>query len=234
MKQTLKWYDNSYATKGLAAQRRYPNEELLRFLAAHFFQVAKAQRSDIKILEVGCGSGANLWVIAHEGFDAYGLDLSDEALKLCEAMLGSWGVAAKLSNGSMTTLPYPDSMFDAAVDVFSSYCLNEGEFDQYLNEVARTLKPGGRYFSYAPSTASTAFTDHSPASMIDSRTLDGIRRESSPYSGNLYPFRFISSDEYAVALDARGFAVTANEKIGRTYRGGEEYFEFVSIAAQKR
>jgi len=234
MRVTKAWYENSYATLGLATQRRYPNEELLRFMGGYYFGIDRAQRRQVAILEVGCGSGANLWMIAREGFDAYGMDLSEEALKLCRSMLEDWQVEANLLPGDMSALPYADAQFDAVVDVFSSYCLNEAQFAVYLDEVSRVLKQGGRYFSYTPSKNSDAFTNFAPAQKIDSSTLDGIRRETSPYHGNNYPFRFAAADDYAVALADRGLVVSSNERIGRTYRGGREYFEFVSIAAQKQ
>ncbi len=214
------WHEKLYAEQGFAAQRRYPNEELLRFMGAHYFGIEPAARARMKILEVGCGSGANLWMIACEGYDAYGLDLSEEALKLCKLMLDRWGGTAQLSPGSMTGLPYQGSVFDAVVDVFSAYCLNQEEFSRYLDEVARVLKPGGRYFSYEPSKNSDAFRNFAPSQMIDASTLDGIKRTTSPYYGNFYPFRFISNEEYATALAKRGLAVTSNERISRTYRGG--------------
>ena len=233
MKLTKEWYEAIYATQGFDAQRRYPNEEFLRFMGGNFFGIERAQRSRTKILEVGCGSGANLWMVAREGYDAYGLDLSVEALKLCKTMLESWGVSAGLVAGSMVSLPYRKSIFSAVVDVFSAYCLNEMEFSRYLDEVERVTMPGGRFFSYAPSKNSDAFRNYEPAGKIDPSTLDGIVRPTSPFAGNSYPFRFISQDEYAAALHERGFKVISNERIGRTYRGGEEYFEFVSISAQK-
>lgn len=233
MKRTKEWYEAVYTSQGFAAQRRYPNEEFLRFMGSNFFGVERAKRSDVKVLEVGCGSGANLWMVAREGYDAHGLDLSVEALKLCRAMLDSWGVSASLAAGSMVSLPYQQRTFNAVVDVFSAYCLNETEFAHYLDEVQRVMKPGGRFFSYAPSKNSDAFTNYQPARKIDPSTLDGVVRTTSPYAGNAYPFRFISQEEYADALQARDFEVVSNERIARSYRSGEEYFEFVSISARK-
>ena len=72
-------FDKEYHKYGLSAQRMYPNEALCRFLGSNgFFNVER--KEDIRILEVGCGSGANLWMIAKEGFDAYGLDASSAAI----------------------------------------------------------------------------------------------------------------------------------------------------------
>jgi ubiquinone/menaquinone biosynthesis C-methylase UbiE len=119
------WYDQSYGDYGFAAQRRYPNEELLRFFGRHFFSLPFLRRKAIRVLETGCGSGANLWMIAREGFDAHGIDLSFAGIKLCEQMLSQWQTSATLKVADMTAIPYSDSSFHAVVDVFSSYCLNE-------------------------------------------------------------------------------------------------------------
>lgn len=133
----------------------------------------------------------------------------------------------------MTNLPYGDCRFDAVLDVFSSYCLPEIPFQDCLGEIGRVLRPGGKFFSFTPSKRSLAFQDPHPAVRIDGSTLDGIRREISPYFGNIYPFRFISEEEYAGALEERDFRILSCERIGRTYRRGAEYFEFVSLAAEK-
>lgn len=114
------FFEASYGSAGFGAQRRYPNEELVRFLARHFFPLPRAARADVRILEVGCGSGANLWMIAREGFAAHGLDLSAEGLALCRRMLEAWGVTAALEEGDMTALPYGTGSMHAVLDVFSS------------------------------------------------------------------------------------------------------------------
>jgi len=227
------FYEASYGQQGLAAQRRYPNEELCRFMGRHYFGVPHAQRSGIRILEVGCGSGANLWMIAREGFDAYGIDLSQEAIRLCRRMLQSFDTRAQLQVADMAAIPFRNECFDAIVDVFSAYCFGDELFARYLDEVRRVLKPKGRYFSYTPSKRSDAFTNHAPSTLIDPSTLDGIRRESSPFHGNRYPFRFTTGEEYAAALEQRRMRLNYNEQVGRTYSDGREYFEFVVVTAEK-
>lgn len=226
------WYDISYRQMGFAAQRLYPNEELLRFFGRYYFPLPYEERRAVRVLEVGCGSGANLWMIAREGFAAYGIELSLAGVKLCEKMLAHWQTVATVKVGDMTAMPYPDRTFDAVVDAFSSYCLAERGFALFLDEVKRLLRPGGRFFSYAPSKASDAFRELGPSRFLDASTLDGIRRESSAYFGNLYPFRFIAPDEYAVAMESRGLRVVHNETVGRSYRNGEEYFEFVVVVGE--
>ncbi len=230
---TRAFYDRAYAQEGFAAQRLYPNEELLRFMGSHYFGIPREKRGKIKILEIGCGSCANLWMIAREGFDAYGLDLSAQSLTLGAEMLRHWETGATLTEGSMTALPYPDRTFDAVVDVFSSYCLPEQAFAQCLDEVARVLRPGGRFFSYTPSKNSDCFKRYEPSVRIDASTLDGIHRATAPFAGQHYPFRFIAPEDYPTLLSERGLGTTRCERIGRTYRDGQEYFEFVSLHALK-
>jgi SAM-dependent methyltransferase len=227
------WYESSYGHAGFSAQRRYPNEELLRFFGRHYFALSPERRRELRVLEVGCGSGANLWMMAREGFGAHGIDLSPEGIALCAKMLQAWGAKAELRAADMTALSYPDRYFDVIADVFSSYCLDETGFARFLDEVVRLLRPGGRFFSYTPSKASDAFKNPGPSKKLDASTLDGIRRKDSPFAGNLYPFRFIAGADYAKALESRRLRVTYNETVGRSYRNGAEYFEFVVIAGEK-
>ena len=119
-----KWYNTSYKKLGINAQRRYPNEEFLRFMGRNYFSHPINKRKDIKILEVGCGTCSNLQVIANEGFMTYGIDISNKAIQIGRKVLNEWEDSIDLRTGSMTQLPYKDNKFDAVVDVFSSYCLN--------------------------------------------------------------------------------------------------------------
>ncbi|HDY65399.1 MAG TPA: class I SAM-dependent methyltransferase [Phycisphaerae bacterium] len=232
---TEAWYDRSYSEKGFNAQRLYPNEELLRFFGRHFFgSVPLDERKVIRVLEIGCGSCSNLWMIAHEGFDAYGVDISAASLELGGMMLKRWGVTAKLTKASMTDLSYEDGFFDVVADVFSSYCLGQNDFGICLDEVARVLKNNGRFFSYTPSCNSDAFQNYRPAGKIDKWTLDGIRRKSSPFYGNNYPFRFTDSEVYRDMLTQRGLEVDCLETVERTYGNRTERFEFLVVDAQKR
>lgn len=227
------YYEQSYAQSGFGAQRRYPNEEFMRFLGRHFSSVPQSARKDVRFLEMGCGSGANLWAVAREGFEVHGIDLSEEGLALCRAMLDAWNVTAELKAADMTACPYPDRYFDAIADVFSSYCLTEEGAAAFHNEVGRLLKPGGLFFSYIPSQASDLFTNPAPSRKIDASTLDGIRREGAPFFGNNYPFRFVTPEGFSRDLERHGFEIVYNETVGRTYNGRSEYFEFVTIVGRK-
>lgn len=228
------FYENVYQEQGIVAQRQYPNEELCRFLGRYFFhRVPKDERGEIRVLEAGCGTCSNLRMIAREGFDAYGIDLSETSLEYGKEMLTMWDVSATLKPADMCSIPFKDCMFDVVLDVFSSYCLTEEDFNAYLDEIVRVLSPGGLYFSYTPSSHSEAFTNHDPAEKIDDWTLNGIYRTDSPYVGQEYPFRFTSPEHYSDLLKHRGLEVLEVERVGRTYNNMSEYFEFVVIVGRK-
>jgi len=228
------WFQSSYLASGLDAQRRYPNEELLRFMGRNLFSIDKEERSKIKILEIGCGSCANLWMVSKEGFDAYGIDISSEAINLGSQTLSKWGINANLETGSMTDLPYPDSNFDIILDVFSSYCLSMRDFEKCLSEVARVLKDGGIFFTYTPGKESDAFKNPLPSKFLDSSTLDGIHRKTSPFFGNTYPFRFIGINEHKSLIEKFGFKINYLETVTRTYSSLEEQFEHVIVECVKK
>ncbi len=157
IEQVYTYNEDAYQAMGLGAQRRYPNEEFCRFMGRNYFSVPLSERKAVRILEIGCGSAANLWMIAKEGFDAYGIDLAPAAIDLARQMLGLYGQTAHLKAASMTDIPYEAGFFDCVVDVFSTYCLDQAGYDATLAEVSRVLKPGGRFFTYTPGKGSDAW-----------------------------------------------------------------------------
>jgi SAM-dependent methyltransferase len=231
--QVKKFYEQSYSEMGFGAQRRYPNEELCRFMGRNLFSIPHSDRSHVKVLEVGCGSGSNLWMIAKEGFSTFGIDLSEESLALCGQMMHKYGVDAQLTAQDMCQTNFPASEFNFIVDVFSSYCLSKDLGVKFIAEIVRLLKPGGKFFSYFPSKRSDAFIRPGNSSLIDSDTLDSISRKDAAFSGQRYPFRFMYPQEYKDLLISQGLDVTYLETVGRTYHNGSEYFEFVVVEAQK-
>ena len=235
MKSDVKnWYEKSYQEAGFKAQRRYPNEELLRFFGHYFFDRTEYKdRQGIKVLELGCGSCANLWMIAKEGFRAYGLDISAESLRLGRKMLDKWQTDATLTVGSFLALPYQACQFDVVIDVFSMNCVNHDDFLLALDEVYRVIKPGGLFFSYTPSQRSDAFKNYQPAEKIDFHTLNGIYRRSSPFFGNYYPFHFWHQKDYQQALITRGLTVQHLEFVQKSYNKDQELFTHLIAYAKK-
>ena len=234
--ESLKWYEQSYKSSGFGAQRKYPNEELCRFIGRRFGQLNIDERKKLKLLEVGSGSGANLWMLAEQNFDVIGIDLSNEGIELSKLMLKNRKSHASLVCGDMCKLEnyIEPKTVDLVVDIFSSNCLSEKNFHTYMRQTSKVLKSGGLMFLYTPSKESDAFKNYIPSELIDSSTLNGIRRSSSPFFGNYYPFRFESMESIEKKFKEVGMEIEYRERVSRTYRNGEEYFEFLVIEAVKK
>tara|TARA_A100001388_G_scaffold273223_1_gene254791 strand:+ start:64 stop:738 length:675 start_codon:yes stop_codon:yes gene_type:complete len=124
---------------------KYPGESLIKFVARNFY---KQNRSDIKILELGCGPGANLWFCAREGFKIYGIDGSKQAIKKCikrlDEELPNW--EGQIINGSVIDLPFENSFFDAVIDNQCISCLDFENAKLAYAEANKVLKPKGKLF----------------------------------------------------------------------------------------
>jgi SAM-dependent methyltransferase len=126
---------------------RYPPEELIRFIARYFFAVP--DRKQIKILELGCGTGANLWFLSREGFDPYGIDGSETAIAKAHQRLQAEGMTAHLQVGDIIALDdfYSPASFDAVIDVACLWCNRLGDVHSIVDKTLALLKPQGRIFS---------------------------------------------------------------------------------------
>jgi ubiquinone/menaquinone biosynthesis C-methylase UbiE len=123
---------------------KYPSENLIQFIARNFYNTI---RKDIKILEVGCGTGANLWYLSREGFQAFGVDGSQEAVSQAYQRLKNENLIAKIEVADIINLPFKDNYFDAVIDVECLYCNTLDNSFKILKEIKRVLKPFGKLYS---------------------------------------------------------------------------------------
>jgi SAM-dependent methyltransferase len=99
-------------------------------------------RSDLRLVDVGMGTGRLLKELRRFGI-ATGLDLDDDALRLCRKR----GVVGAIK-ADLLALPFRNATFDAviALDVLEHIEDHVGA----LRELARSLRPGGRLFIFVP------------------------------------------------------------------------------------
>lgn len=224
-------FESHFKTRGFASQRRYPNEPMLQFLAENYFFLSPIVRKETRILEVGCGSGANLWVIAREGFDAYGLDIAKSAFPLCKKMLRGYGTSAKLRVGNMRALPYKKDFFDAIVDVLSiEHTTLEGHEQAFAN-IFRCLKSGGKFFSWHLGAGSISFIKGG-GKRLDRCTTDNTPNNDVPYPNNGITC-FLTAPLAKKMLNAAGFIDIHIERITRTYKDMTQEIEYFAISAKK-
>jgi ubiquinone/menaquinone biosynthesis C-methylase UbiE len=133
----------------------YPFDNVVSFLYRNYPKDKK--RKDIKILEIGCGSGNNLWFAAREGFDITGIDGSTSAINFAKERFATERLEGNFIVGDFTKLPFNDYTFDIVIDRCSIVCCNIAAGKQAINEVNRVLKSSGLFFFNAYSQASSSF-----------------------------------------------------------------------------
>lgn len=124
---------------------KYPPEELIRFIAINFYKCP--DRSKVKILEIGSGTGANLWYMAREGFDVTGVDGSNTGVERSQERLKAESLNARVLVGDVVNLPFNDNSFECVIDI---ECLCSNSFKdtkKIVSEIYRVLKPQGKFFS---------------------------------------------------------------------------------------
>src|SRR5262249_34275510 len=102
-------WERTFASR---AWGKYPSEPLIRFVARNFYDAA--DRAQVRICELGCGPGPNLWYAAREGFSVFGIDGSETAIRQARERLDAEcpGWKGELRVGDFRTLPFADNSFD--------------------------------------------------------------------------------------------------------------------------
>lgn len=143
------------------------------------------------VLDLGSGGGIDVLLSARRvgptGF-AYGLDMTDEMLRLAERNKAEAGIPnVQFLKGHIEEIPLPDD----SVDVIISNCVINlsSDKDQVLREAFRVLKPGGRL----------AISDV----VVSGPLPPGLRQDMELYLGCVAGA--LEHDEYLEKLDAAGF-----------------------------
>lgn len=119
----------------------YPPEHIIRFIARNYYN---KDRSQIKILDFGCGQGANTWYLAREGFDVYAFDGSESASKKTLAYLKSENLHADVKVMDALNIDYENNYFDAVVDNACIYANKLTDIKTMYGNCFRVLKNGGK------------------------------------------------------------------------------------------
>lgn len=134
---------------------RAPFDLVVSFIFRH--APARA-RETVKILEVGCGAGNNLWFAAREGFAVSGIDGSAAAIDYARRRFAQDALPGDLRVGDFTALPFADDAFDLVVDRGALTCTGFQGARQALAEALRVLHPGGHMLFTPFSTRHTSFS----------------------------------------------------------------------------
>lgn len=154
MNQEKEWNDSYERRENFVF---YPHEEVIRFFSKYIrkrigiddFRDIVPFTTPPKILDLGCGIGRHIVYANSMGADAYGIDLSESAVKTAWAWAQKEGLVQyreKIKQGDITQLPYPQNFFNY---VLSHGVLDSMSFEtakEAVREVARVLKLEGLFY----------------------------------------------------------------------------------------
>ena len=150
------------AAETVAANRRWWDADAADYLAAHGEFLGSAdfvwcpeglRESDAgllgelaarRVLEVGCGSAPCARWLAAQGAQVVGLDLSAAMLAHAVRAADETGISVPLVQADAGRLPFAEGSFDLACSAFGAVPF-VADSAEVMKEVARVLRPGGRW-----------------------------------------------------------------------------------------
>jgi ubiquinone/menaquinone biosynthesis C-methylase UbiE/Zn finger protein HypA/HybF involved in hydrogenase expression len=155
------------------------------------------------LLDAGCGTGLVALRIAarYPRCMVHGIDLSQKMIAIARRDAERQGLAVDFCVGSITDLPHADASLDVVITNIMYHHLDLAEKQQAIAEIARVLKPGGRYVS----------------SEFGPRAGNALQRRLAKGEYTLYPSH----------LAEAGLTIT-HEELG-TFAWGKKVFHRVAV-----
>ena len=138
-------FDQHWETRYAAGhEQRYPWDEVVSFV----FRNAPRERprSRVHILELGCGTGSNLWFAAREGFAVTGVDASASAVARARERFTEDQLTGTFLEADFTAFEVTPGRFDLAIDRASITCCGRRHAARAIENVHHALREGGRMF----------------------------------------------------------------------------------------
>jgi SAM-dependent methyltransferase len=204
---------------------RYPAEELVRFMARNYYI---GDRSKVRVLDLGCGTGANTWFLCREGFSTVAFDGAFVATAKAARLCSELSTTASFLQADAGLLPFKNETFDVVADIGALSANSSAGIRQILQEICRVLKPGGRVFSSVLFTQSTS--GYKTGERIDSHSFRNIMH--GPVAG-LGTIHFFTRAEIIKVWQNAGYEEPVIDVITRTDHGGSLRVSFYTAMARK-
>jgi SAM-dependent methyltransferase len=136
---------------------KYPYDKVISFVFRHYPR--NSIKADVKILEIGCGAGNNLWPLAKEGFQVYGIDGSATVIKLAEQQFKDYGLTGYFCQQDFThEYPFENNFFDLVIDRGALTCVSFANAVHTISHIFRVMKKGGFFFFNPYSMKHSSYT----------------------------------------------------------------------------
>ena len=114
-------------------------------------QILKGRfKQEDKILDVGCGEGRNLIYFLNNGYDVYGVDRNQKAIKMLQTTARSINKKYEQERfmvWDIESMQIPENFFDVIIcSAVLHFAKNTEHFCRLIDKVCNVLKPGGILF----------------------------------------------------------------------------------------
>ena len=172
-------WDKSYQNKNNFLF--YPNEEIIRFISKYVskkigFNSFTKIDSRPKILDFGCGIGRHVRLLDEYKLDAYGFDLSDEAISYAHKHFKSLNLNHLIERvivSDITNLPYDSNFFDFMLSHGVIDSMNYDIAKKGFKELHRILKTNGLIFFDIISTLDESFKNKGFDQIVENEHENG-------------------------------------------------------------
>ena len=120
----------------------FPTQNALAFYEYHLADLAVTGGPNLKLLDMGCGSGANSVYFGQMGLDVTGLDFSKLAIEKFNDRKTNVNFPIAGLEGRFNSLPFDNAQFSAVFSEGSMYYGDRQDFIDAVDEIYRVLKPG--------------------------------------------------------------------------------------------
>jgi SAM-dependent methyltransferase len=182
----------------------------------------------LRVVDFGCGSGANTLLLANRGAHLWAVDISEDLIRLGERRLGANGRAgaAQFIVGSAHDLPFPPNSIDV---VFGIAILHHLDLQLVSQEVQRVLRPGGRAIFKEP-------VRNSPALRFARRLIPYRAPDISPYERPLTDEELVTFAQPFDRVRTRAFClphVIVGERLPGVRRRVRQLYEADAAALRR-
>ena len=116
----------------------------------HRYHFASRWVAGRRVLDIACGEGYGSALLARRAAHVTGVDVSEQAIAHAKDAYGKLA-NAQFAVGTCTAIPAPDASIDVAISFETLEHIREQE--QFLDQLARVLKPGGVLLISCPNKA---------------------------------------------------------------------------------
>lgn len=173
-------------------------------------------KKPLKILDIGAGAGFFTIILAKEGHEVTGIDISEGMLKEAKANIASYNLKADFVKMAADRLDFPSETFDAAISRNLTWTLPDAM--EAYKEWYRVLKRGGVLLNFDSDVGKVEFTKKDEQKDVHANISLDLVKECNEIKASLRISTHKRPDWDIALLKNIGFKVEFDENINSLVR----------------